>query len=308
MSHWEKIGFYRVSARPELGICSHAQLPTALVMNEQRVRVYFAARDEHQHSAVHFVDMLIHDDEVSFVEPRVPYPVLKGGGIGTFEEHGVYPSCVVASGGKYYMYYIGWNQGTEAPLFYASIGIAVSIDGLNFHKLPGPILSRGEHDPCLVTSPHVYIDEDLWRMTYVSGVRWSRNADGRLQSHYHIKYAESDDGIQWRRNGDVAIDFVAGETNIARSAVVKCSDDDYRMWYSFVHSDIGKYRIGYAESRDGTSWERKDHLAGISIGDEFATQMICYPCVFTLGNDVYMLYNGDNFGKLGFGIAVLRGR
>ncbi len=30
-----------------------------------------------------------------------------------------------------------------------------------------------------------------------------------------------------------------------------------------------------------------------------------YPCVFDYGNRRYMLYNGNGYGKTGFGIAVL---
>jgi predicted GH43/DUF377 family glycosyl hydrolase len=202
------------------------------------------------------------------------------------------------------MYYIGWNQGVERPLFYAAIGLATSEDGKTFQRaFNAPLLSRSEVDPCLVTSPHVYKDRDRWRMTYVSGVAWTRGDDGILKSLYNIKTAESDNLFDWKRSGNTAIDFGPGETNIARSAVVKFSNKDYRMWYSFVHAAIGSYRIGYAESDNGTSWERKDHLAGISIGDQFASKMICYPCIFTLGDNIYMLYNGDNFGKSGFGIA-----
>ncbi|WDZ96598.1 hypothetical protein Herbaro_02105 [Herbaspirillum sp. WKF16] len=305
MNQWKKVGFYKLPVRPEFGLCSHAQLPTALVMDERRVRVYFAARNEHQHSAVHFVDMQIDGDDLRFIEPSPPLPLLKGEGIGTFEEHGVYASSVVSFRGKYYMYYIGWNRGAEAPLFYASIGVAVSNDGLNFEKLPGPILSRGEHDPCFVSSPNVYIEDGVWRMTYISGVAWTKDADSRLQSHYHIKHAQSNDGILWRRDGNVAIDFAPGEKNIARSSVAKFGPDDYRMWFSYVDPSLGKYRIGYAASRDGLAWSRDDELAGITVGDELAKVMIAYPNVFQFQGRWWMLYNGDELGKHGFGVAVL---
>jgi hypothetical protein len=76
------------------------------------------------------------------------------------------------------------------------------------------------------------------------------------------------------------------------------------MWFSYVHSDNKKYRIGYAESLDGNLWTRKDNLAGIDIGGEFTRDMICYPCVFKLNARMYMVYNGDNYGKEGFGLAI----
>jgi len=61
--------------------------------------------------------------------------------------------------------------------------------------------------------------------------------------------------------------------------------------------------MGYAESNDGLIWKRKDQMAGIDIGGDLAKDMICYPCVFRLNNEIYMLYNGDNYGAGGFGVA-----
>jgi predicted GH43/DUF377 family glycosyl hydrolase len=302
---WRKIGLVDVPDRSLPWMYSHCQLPTALPLTERCVRVYFASRTEQQRSHIGYVDLEVDDDCSSFsVVDYSKQPVLNPGPIGFFDEHGVYPSCIVKDSGRWYMYYIGWNQGVERPLFYAAIGLAISEDGKNFRRsLNAPLLSRSEVDPCLVTSPHVYKDRDRWRMTYVSGISWSRDTNGVLKSRYHIKTAESNNIYEWQRSGNVAIDFQGDETNIARSAVVKFASNDYRMWYSYVSSSAGSYRIGYAESMDGTNWRRKDNLAGITIGDELATKMICYPCIFTLGRNMYMLYNGDDFGRCGFGIA-----
>jgi predicted GH43/DUF377 family glycosyl hydrolase len=304
---WEKIGFVSLPPNNFDWMRSHCQLPTVLILNERNIRVFFASRTDKQESHVAFMDLELGLNGKSFeIRKLCDSPILSPGPIGYFDEHGVYPSCVIKHQNKFYMFYIGWNKGAEAPLFYANIGLAVSEDGLKFQKISkSPLLSRSEFDPCLVTSPHVYFDDDKWRMTYVSGVRWERSEEtGKLQSHYHIKYAESNDLLNWVRQGIVAIDFEENETNIARSSVIKLAETDYRMWYSYVHSQIKNYRIGYAESHDGFSWERKDHLAGIDVDNDFATEMICYPCVFNLGEKFYMLYNGDSYGKNGFGIAL----
>ena len=74
--------------------------------------------------------------------------------------------------GRLLLYYAGWNPGTPPPLFTASIGLAVSDDGgLTFERWsPAPILSRGRHDPCLLTSPCVIREGSEWRMWYVGGL------------------------------------------------------------------------------------------------------------------------------------------
>ena len=75
------------------------------------------------------------------------------------------------------------------------------------------------------------------------------------------------------------------------------------MWYSYRGK---KYRIGYAESKDGKRWNRLDHLAGISPSKNgWDSEMIEYPFVFNHNGSRYMLYNGNGFGASGFGLAIL---
>src|SRR5207253_10976474 len=104
--------------------------------------------------------------------------------------------------------------------------------GRSYHKLSvAPLLERSNVDPFLTASPSVLIDNGIWRMWYVSGVKWELHA-GQPRHYYHIKYAESADGLKWVRRGLVAVDFAsADEYAIARPCVVKCGSR-YHMWYS----------------------------------------------------------------------------
>ena len=146
------------------------------------------------------------------------------------------------------------------------------------------------------------IDEGVWKMWYLSCTGWEM-VDGRARHSYHIRYADSDDGLNWRRLGRVCIDFQAqNEYAISRPSVVR-DPDMYRMWYS--HRGAG-YRIGYAESDDGVVWTRKDEEAGIDVSLEgWDSEMIEYPCVFDHGARRYMLYNGNGYGATGIGLAEL---
>lgn len=300
---WKKISFFNVSSFLPTGFISHAQLPTALVLND-KVRVFFASRNEKQFSSVFYVDIVIDNTRCDYYY-IANNPILEPGGVGCFDWNGVYPSSIVEVNKNYFLYYIGWTQGIEAPLFYASIGLAISSDGSTFKKYSiSPILDRSMYDPCLVTSPNVFIDNNIWKMTYVSGLKWVRNKYNNLQSYYHIKYAESVDGINWVRDGRIAIDLQDKETNVARSSVLKINNGFYKMWFSYVDSKINKYRIGYAESVDSYNWIRNDSLAGITVDTTHAQDMLCYPNVFKWEDDLYMLYNGDSYGKLGFCLAI----
>jgi predicted GH43/DUF377 family glycosyl hydrolase len=303
---WKKLGLIFQPPKDLDWVVSHCQLPVADHIGGDIFRVYFAARDKRQYSHIGFVDVDIKDPASQ--RKISQKPVLSPGPVGFFDEHGVYPSSIVTVGNKKYLYYIGWNQGNRQPLFYASIGLAISEDGgETFTRYwPSPIMARSQFDPCLVTSPNVFRDGEIWRMTYVSGMRWEETPDGNLKSFYHIKYAESSDGIDWRREGKVAIDFASSdESNIARSAVIK-EAGKYKMWYSYIKAPHFKYRIGYAESADCVNWIRKDQDSGIDVTpDGFDGEMQAYPCVVRHEGKKYMFYNGNNFGKNGFGLAVL---
>jgi hypothetical protein len=283
---------------------SHAQLPVVLDRGDGRLRVFFAGRDERSRSHVGYVDAELDGDGAMRVGEPPQEAVLAPGPLGCFDDHGVYPASVARDdAGRLLLYYIGWNPGVRHPLFYASIGLAVSDDdGATFRRHSvAPIMARSDHDPCLVTSPCVIRVGALWRMWYVSGFRWEER-DGDLQSYYHVKYAESDDGISWRRDGTVCIDLQPGERNVARPCVLR-GPDGWRMWYS--HSADSGYRIGVADSDDGITWRRRDADAGIAPSpDGPDSDALAYPWVFRAGDRHVMLYNGNGFGREGFLLAV----
>jgi len=308
MKHeWEKLGLIFDPKERFEWMKTHCQLPIADHVRDDIYKIYFATRNASQISQVGFVELNINNPDK--ILKTSESPILTNGDIGHFDEHGVFPSSIVNFKGKKYLYYVGWVRGFESPMFYASIGLAVSDDnGETFKKIKkSPILSRSEYDPCLVTSPNVFIDplDGIWKMSYVSGIKWFREG-GLLKSKYHIKIATSLDGIKWNRNGNVAIDFKSDdETNIARPSVIK-DGANYKMWFSFV--DKGeKYKMGYASSNNFFHWTRNDKFAGINPSTEgFDDQMTCYPFVFEHKKSLFMLYNGNNYGKQGFGIAKIK--
>jgi len=301
LSEWVKTGLLVATPPPVSWARSHAMVPF-VEPTEEGVRLYFSARDEAGRSVTGRADF----------DPRSPTdirfdqrPLLEPGALGAFDDSGAMGSCLVDHGGRKHLYYIGWTRGVSVP-FYTFVGCAVSVDGgRTFERASrAPVVERGPHDPFLTTSPWVLYDQGRWRMWYTSGVEW-RARDGGPQHSYHICYAESDDGLLWRRDGRVCIDFAGEEEHaIARPCVV-VSEGRYRMWYSY-RGDA--YRIGYAESSDGFEWLRKDADAGIDVspGNGWDSQMIEYPCVFEHDDAWYMLYNGDGYGATGVGLARLR--
>ena len=268
------------------------------------MRVYFSSRNVQGKAQIGRFDF--NPEDRDSMGNLAAEPVLKLGSLGAFDDSGVTSSCIVSRENKKYLYYSGWSLGVTVP-FYLRIGLAESIDGgITFQRVSdGPVLGQDSADPYLTASPCVLIEGAVWRMWYVSCIKWSLDPDGKPRHHYLIKYAESPDGIRWGLDRPVCIDFSGpDEYAIGRPCVVK-NAGGYRMWYCHRGSS---YRIGYAESKDGIRWERLDHLAGIEGSEEgWDSEMQAYPWVFSHRNRTYMLYNGNGYGKSGMGMATLDG-
>lgn len=301
---WKKHGLIFV---PDGGIpwmLTHAALPVVDPLGGNSFAMYFSARDEQSRARIGRLDFELRDDnpEPFRIVRLWDQPAIDLGPPGAYDESGITSACVVDDGEKKWQYFTGWTLGRSVP-FYFYIGAAVSTDrGASWHKVSrAPILGRDESDPFLTASPFVLIENGVWRMWYVSCVRWEAGEAGP-KHFYHIKYAESRDGLQWNSERPVCIDFKSeDEYAIARPWVVK-DGNLYRMWYSYRGP---AYRIGYAESSDGITWKRRDEDSGIPVSEAgWDSEMVAYPCVFRHGNSLYMLYNGRSYGKSGVGLAV----
>lgn len=298
---WRKKGIVIEGAPRASWATSHAALPIAEPRADAGdVRVYVSARDEHGRAQIGYADW-----DPGAAGPATRFstkPVLGIGALGSFDDSGVTSSCIVSHGGRTFLYYTGWTRGVTVP-FYLFAGLAVSDDGgESFVRVSqAPILERSAVDPLLTASPYVLVENGVWRMWYVSARDWQVRG-GEPRHYYHIRYAESRDGISWDRRGRVCIDFAhPDEHAIARPCVVR-DGNVYRMWYSWRGD---RYRMGYAESADGLAWTRLDDQAGIDVSpDGWDSEMVEYPFVFQHGDDLLMLYNGNGYGRTGCGVAV----
>jgi len=190
-----------------------------------------------------------------------------------------------------------------------SIGLAVSDDGgETFTRMfEGPIMDRNALEPHIAVTPCILRENGMWRMWYISGLRWVEIA-GRFEPVYVIKYAHSQDGIEWTRPNHQCIAQRHELEAYSHPSVIRAGDG-YRMWFSFRDSrdyrdGTGAYRIGYAESKDGLDWVRRDEFGGLGASSEgWDSTMTCYPYVIELDGKTLMFYNGNGFGRSGLGFA-----
>ncbi len=298
---WQKLGLIFVPNNHYDWMASHAAVPFARHLTGNLFRIYFSSRNKSNQSFVGSVEVDIQNPQE--IIKLSDHPVLVPGNLGTFDDSGAMLSWITEHENFSYLYYIGWNLGVTVP-FRNAIGLAISSNKeLDFTKYSqGPILERNLSEPHFSASSCVMKENKSWRMWYLSCVKW-RLVDGKPQHWYNIKYAESEDGIHWIRNNIVCIDFKSDEEYaISRPSVIH-DNNIYKMWYSYRGQ---AYRIGYAESEDGINWTRLDDQVGIDVSDfGWDSEMIEYPHVFDHKGQRYMLYNGNSFGKTGFGLAKL---
>jgi len=297
---WRRLGSLSLDTSRASWAATHAALPVAEPAGDGSWDVYVSLRDGDGRARIGRTHLTLHPAPV--LAPLEPDPVLDLGALGTFDDAGVTSSCLVSVAERRYLYYTGWTRGVSVP-FYLHVGLAISENNGPFHRLSrAPLLDRSPADPYLTASPCVRADGDGWKMWYVSGSEW-KATDSGPRHYYNIRYAESTDGVVWRRDGRTCIDY-ANETEhaFARPCVIRDADR-FRMWYA-VRGD--RYRIGYAASVDGIDWTRLDDVAGLdAAGHGWDSEMVEYPWIFDdeTGRRL-MLYNGNGYGRSGVGLAV----
>ncbi len=289
---------------------SHAQVPYAY-KHKDFLRVYFSSRDDQGQSRPTFIDV-DYDDPTKILYIHDTF-VLDLGGPGEYDETGAMPSWFVPqSNGDIWLYYTGWNRTHNS--YRLSMGLSISTDGgITFKKMfRGPIMDRSIHNPIWAAQPSVMYVNGRWMMWYISGQK-CEYIHGYPEPYYDCRVAVSEDGIKWEPTGDVALPFDDFLHAVGRPSVF-FEDGIFKMYYSYRHTRDYRtnrnqsYRLGYAESKDGFKWERKDDQVGIHKSDnpnDFDYEMIDYAYCYEHNNKKYLLYNGNGFGRAGFGYAIL---
>lgn len=313
---WRKLGRIfdpRDHALPH-GCEDFAQAPQALVLDD-RVRVYFSTRQPDDGKFLSHVAYADFTRDFSALLDVSSHTVIGLGGRGTFDEHGIFPMNVLRHGDVIHGYTSGVNRRVSVPVD-GAIGLALSRDdGRTFQRLgDGPVLAPSLHEPCIVVDPFVQVFEGLFHMWYVFGLGWNApSTHPEPDRVYKIGHATSPDGIRWtKEEARQIIGDSLGPSECQAMPTVIGLEDGYHMLFCYRHaSDFRRnrdrgYRIGHARSPDLMTWTRDDTALALDTGPEdWDGDMVCYPHLFHCEGRVYLLYNGNAFGRQGFGLAVL---
>jgi len=317
--NWIKKGKIFDTTRQDLplGCTSFAQSPQTLIL-EDRVRVYFSSRKTDPIngkflSHICFVDF---DHGFEQILGTNTEPIIPLGELGCFDEHGIFPISITQHQDRILAYTCGWNRRSSVSVD-TSTGLAESHDGgVHFEKIGnGPVLSATLHEPMLVGDSFVRVYQGIWHMWYIFGQRWlPATAIEPPARVYKIAHAVSDDGIHWKKNDGVAIlpDALNRDECQALPSVAFFNEKYhmvfcYREATDFRTNPKRGYRLGYAWSTDLEQWHRDDQFVDLAaVENDWDFEMQCYPHFFVLNNQLHLLYNGNQFGKNGFGLAILK--
>ena len=313
---WKKLGriFDPTEHKLPNECVEFAQSPQALVFDDF-VRIYFSTRQRDTTgkylSHVAFIEI---DKTFTHIRGISDRQVIGLGGLGCFDEHGIFPINVLRVDDRVFGYTTGWNRKVSVSAD-ASIGLAISDDdGLTFQRIgDGPVLTSSLHEPFLVGDAFVARYGETFHMWYIHGTKWATYDDqGQPERVYKIAHAVSEDGVAWRKEGRQLIsDKLNADECQALPTVIEVGGCHhmffcFREAFDFRHNPKNAYRIGHAYSADLKNWTRDDDSGGITVSEDgWDSEMQCYPHLFRCDGQVYLLYNGNQFGRFGFGLAVL---
>ena len=315
MFTWKKLGrvFDPTEIKDRAWLAAFAQAPAVLIFDDF-VRVYFSCRppaDENGQYVSYSAYVDLNRKNLFEILSVSETPVLKLGELGTFDEFGTYPISVIRHKDEVRAYYAGWTRCESVP-FNVAIGFGMSNDeGKTFDKIGnGPVLSYSIDEPFILSGPKIRRFNNKWYLFYIAGKKWILD-NGKPEPVYTIRMATSDDGLNWAKENRDLIQYRVEVNEAQASPDVFFYQGKYHMFFCYRHSAgyRGKekgYRIGYASSTDLLNWQRDDSKAGLDISEDgWDNEMVSYPHVFELDNEVYMFYLGNEVGKYGFGLARL---
>jgi hypothetical protein len=161
------------------GYCLQALFDSCVVPEENRLRIWLSWRD------LHSIALSESADGARWTAPRI---VLERDATIEWEKDDVNRPHVLSVNGTWYMWYTGQNRAAER----SAIGLVTSPDGEHWERVgTNPVMEpAGGWEKNSIMCPHVLYDNGRFRMWYSGGEMYEPDALG---------YAESDDGIDWRR-------------------------------------------------------------------------------------------------------------
>lgn len=297
---WEKLGL--VYCPPKEGrhikLLTHAANPVPVHMYDNIYRIFYSGRDDRNRSSVGAVDIDILTSKTVCDHHE---PFFTHGGPESFYVDGVSIGNCYAVGTKTYLTFMGWQNPKNAH-WRGDIGrLIVNPDFTLSLAEEKPLIAADETDPTSLSYPWVSGSEGSYSMWYGSTINWDT---GNGEMLHVLRHAMSHDGHSWKKTGHT-VPYDIGTAQAFSRPTLASDELGQHMWFSYRTGKLNDhYKIGYAKSEDGIAWSLQlDRCSLLPSGTTWESEMTEYPFVFQHHGQRYMLYNGNAFGKTGFGLA-----
>jgi len=117
--------------------------------------------------------------------------------------------------------------------------------------------------------------------------------------------------MSWKQQNSMLLKPILEQNECQASPTVIKHDGVFHMFFSYKYgsnfrdTDRG-YRLGYAISTDLKTWQRCDEYLSLSKTlEDWDDFDISYPSAFQIDGSWYLLYQGNQIGKAGFGYAKI---
>lgn len=284
-------------------LLTHSSNPVPIHLFGSYYRVYYSGRDAENRSSVGAFEFCIDSRKIT---KTFYYPFITNGGINNFDSDGVSLGCHFEKEGKHFLLYMGWQTKNLAH-WRGDIGcLDIAADGTLTKSSAFPFKQSDENDPISLSYPAIAKVSDGYLMVYGSTVAWETPNSEML---HVLKMAHSQDCLTWQPVGS-PLPYELGLAQAFSRPTVLCDlKGNINCWFSFRSGNGGLYKIGFAKIRRDYSWEWDVGEVHFDTStDDWESDMVEYPYVLDHCGDIYMLYNGNGFGKTGIGLAKIKSK
>ena len=276
----------------------YASNPAGIVVHDNQVRLYFNSRDIQTRSSIYSIELYGEK-----LEPDYKSIVLQHshGQEDSYFSHGISVGQIFSMNDEKFLSVMGWKNYVDKH-WEGRIGyIPFNAQGNLTQLEPKPWMDLDNQDSISLSYPALYEHCNSTLIWYGSTLTWDA---GNGEMLHILKEARlSSDGRVIK--GDKKLPYIMGSAQaFSRPAIVQI-DENFLLAYSY-RGNTTKYRIGFALLDNFNS---ASHLGGISpfliSKDEWDSEMVEYPSFLSFQEQLFMLYNGNAFGKTGIGIVRL---
>jgi predicted GH43/DUF377 family glycosyl hydrolase len=224
-------------------------------------------------------------------------PVLQPGSANEWDNGGTTATCVVKIDNIYKLYYTGYSSYTNRY----NIGLATSLDGINWTKNVNPVLTgtTNSWDYQISSGDVVHVQNVYYLFYHTSSYGYGE---------YKICVATSADGVNFSKysNNPIIVQTQPWEeSGIARPSVIY---DESKFKMVYMNTSGSDMSLGMATSTDGFNWTKTESnpIFGCPMtSNAWASAYVAYPCFRKIGNEYRIYYSGSNifnqqYGKIGF--------